>query len=46
MNRILFVGLCLIGIVAFVLISKSSDLKKQSETKIVKHIETDSSHLH
>lgn len=40
MNRILFVGLCLLGIFGFVLISSNTDLEKKSEEKIAKHINT------
>lgn len=36
MNRILFVGFCLAGIVGFAFVNAQSDLKKQPETKIVK----------
>jgi len=37
MNRILFVGICLLGIVSFALTNPELNLEKQSKTKVVKH---------
>ena len=37
MSRILFVGICLLGIVSFALTNSGSDIEKQSKTKVVKH---------
>jgi len=36
MNRILFVGLCLVGIVAFVLVNANSEFEKESKKEIAK----------
>jgi len=36
MNRILFVGLCLIGIVAFVLVNANLEFEEESKTEVAK----------
>ncbi|SHG95495.1 hypothetical protein DFQ05_2331 [Winogradskyella wandonensis] len=36
MNRIVFVGLCLVGIMVFVFANADQDLKEQPKTKIAK----------
>jgi|TARA_Y100000385_G_scaffold266269_1_gene301279 hypothetical protein len=36
MNRILFVGLCLVGIIGVVLVNPNSDFEKESKKEIAK----------